>query len=174
MTISKESIIKFYQNLRKKLKDNKDEFRKKNFLGDIIGEEGYGVVEIDESEIIGNSNEIYWIFGMIERSTKNVRFFCVLNDRTKNNLLKIVRDNVNTTDDEIDDNDDELNENYSLKTRIYSDCFSSYQIVYFNRSNYILKRVNHSVWFGHGSFHTNTIEGLCSQLKGLIYNFSGI
>ena len=39
---------------------------------------------------------------------------------------------------------------------------------------YILHRVNHSVWFGQGLFHTNSIEGLWSQIKRLSNNFSGL
>ena len=34
--------------------------------------------------------------------------------------------------------------------------------------------VNHSVWFGQGRFHTNTIEGLWACLKRLSNNFSGL
>lgn len=33
---------------------------------------------IDESEIIGNGNLIYWMFSIIERRTKEGRLFCVL------------------------------------------------------------------------------------------------
>ena len=39
---------------------------------------------------------------------------------------------------------------------------------------FILKKVNHSIWFGYGDFHTNTIEGLWSQIKRLTDNFSGL
>ena len=39
---------------------------------------------------------------------------------------------------------------------------------------YILKRINHSIWFGYGLMHTNTIEGLWSQIKLLNKNFSGL
>ena len=39
---------------------------------------------------------------------------------------------------------------------------------------YILKRINHSVWFGFGLFHSNNIESLCGQLKRYTNNFSGI
>ena len=39
---------------------------------------------------------------------------------------------------------------------------------------YILHRVNHSVWFGQDLFHTNTVEGLWSQIKRLSNNFSGL
>ena len=39
---------------------------------------------------------------------------------------------------------------------------------------YILHKVNHSIWFGQGLFHTNTVEGLWSQLKRLTNDFSGV
>ena len=57
----------------------------------LIGEDtniddiGYTSVEIDESEIIGNINTVYWMFGIIDRNTKEARAFCVLNNRTKEN-----------------------------------------------------------------------------------------
>jgi len=36
---------------------------------------------------------------------------------------------------------------------------------------YKLHRVNHSVWFGQGLFHTNTVEGLWATIKRLNGNF---
>ena len=39
---------------------------------------------------------------------------------------------------------------------------------------YKLRRINHSVWFGQGSFHTNNVEGVWSKLKRLPDNFSGL
>ena len=107
---------------------------------------------------------------MIDRILKDCRVFCVLNDRTSNNLMKIIKDNIGTNENEDMDLDEESLEN----TRIYSDCFASYQPNTFRENGYILKRVNHSVWFGHGNFHTNNIEGLWSQIKRLTNNFSGI
>ena len=62
----------------------------------------------------------------------------------------------------------------SVKTRIYSDCYSSNQVDDFKHLGYVLKRVNHSVCFGYGLFHTNTIEGLQSKIKKYSGNFSGI
>ena len=79
----------------------------------------------------------------------------MLNDRTKNRLLPLVTKNVATVFDE-----DELIESESCKTRIYSDCYASYQVNDFSNLGYILKRVNHFVWFGYGLFHTNTVESL--------------
>ena len=34
--------------------------------------------------------------------------------------------------------------------------------------------MNHSIWFGRGHFHTNTIEGLWSKIKRLSNNFAGL
>ena len=51
---------------------------------------------------------------------------------------------------------------------------ASYQQNRFRENGYILKSVNHSVWFGYGNFHTNNVEGLWSQIKRLSNSFSGI
>ena len=63
-------------------------------MGDNLTEKIYPVFEIDESEIIGNSEVIYWTFGIIVRITKESRVFCVLNNRTSRNLMKIIKDNI--------------------------------------------------------------------------------
>ena len=70
--------------------------------------------------------------------------------------------------------DNDLSEEESIKTRIYSDCYSSYQVNDFKDMGYLLKRVNHSIWFGYGLFHTNTIESLRGQIKRNTNNFSSI
>ena len=44
----------------------------------------------------------------------------------------------------------------------------------FKRLGYILKRVNHSVWFGYGLFHTNMVESLWSQIKYYANHFTGL
>ena len=124
-------------------------------------------MEIDESKIIGNKDHIYWMLGAIDRFTREARIFCVLEDRTKQSLLPIIRAN--------DDEGEEFNDIIeTTKTRIYSDCYQTYQPVDFERMGYILKRINHSIWFGYGLMHTNTIEGLWSQIKRLNNNFSGL
>ena len=129
--------------------------------------------EIDESEIIGNQNVIYWMFEIIERSTKEARVFCVLNNRTKENLLPIVKNNI-VKDDRYNNDDEEISEEDNVQTRVYSDCFRCYQVNDFRNMGYILKRINHSVWFGIGLFHSNNIESLWGQLKRYTNNFSGI
>ena len=50
--------------------------------------------------------------------------------------------------------------NYSLSTSYNSDCWAAYDTDDFKNNGFILHRVNHSVWFGKGIFHTNTVEGL--------------
>lgn len=89
---------------------------------------------------------------------------CVLTNRTKNRLLPIVKKYVNTMDFNRD-NDEDDNEEFSIKTRIFSDCFKIYRPVDFYNLGYILNLVNHSVWFGAGMLHTNTIESLCILLN---------
>ena len=173
LAISFEAVSKIYNTLRNKIMNKMHLFWKNNPLGEEVNSNGYCSVEIDESSIIGNQNIVIWMFGIVERISKNARIFCVLNDRTQQNLLNLVRNNVITEDNNLDDEMEE-SESESIKTRVYSDCFASYNEQRFAEYGYILKRVNHSIWFGYGSFHTNTIEGLWSQIKGLCDNFSGL
>ena len=44
----------------------------------------------------------------------------------------------------------------------------------FKRTGYILKRINHSIWFGYCLFHTNTVKSLWNQIKNFASNFTGI
>ena len=137
----------------------------------------YSSVEIDESKIISSNNEIYWMFGIVDRQTKEARIRCVLNNRTKQKLLPIVKNYIysNVDYDNMDlDDEDISNEQISTATHIFSDCFRSYQIEDFKNLGLILKRVNHSVWFGIGTLHTNTIESLWHQIKQITNNFAGI
>ena len=82
-----------------------------------------------------------------------------MNDNTCNRLLGIIKNNVYTFNN--GDNDD-------MKTHIYSGSFASYQIRDFEALGYKLNKVNHSVWFSQGLFHTNNVKGLWSAKK----NFS--
>lgn len=89
-----------------------------------------------------------------------------MNDRRKETLNPIIKKHVNTIP--------AINGNNEFQTRIYSDCFSSYRENDFNQMHYVLHRVNHSVWFGQGNSHTNTVEGLWGCLKRISNNFTGV
>lgn len=116
------------------------------------------------------------MFGMIDRYSKNAHVYCVLDNRTKESLIPLIKNDIYTTDDINVNNYQNVEDihKYCISTRIYSDCWGAYQRDDFKEIGLVLHRVNHSVWFGHGNFHTNTIEGLWSQLKRLCSDFSGI
>jgi hypothetical protein len=174
--VSLKNIQKLYRIIRHKLMASLHKYWEKNQLGKEPSDGGVSRIEIDESKIVGNQNKVFWMFGIIDRFDKECRIFCVKDNRTKETLLPLVKDNVWTTDDiKINDynSDQEIHES-CFSTRIYSDCFSSYQKEDFKELGFVLHRVNHSVWFGRGMFHTNTIEGLWSQIKRLSNDFSGI
>ena len=160
------TIIKIFRILRNYIKKFYHNYWKKNLLGLEPAEEGLPRIEIDESEVIGNSQKILWMFGLIDRSTKEARIFSVMDDRRKEKLLPLIRKNVYTYDI-IEDNRD-------YRTRIYSDCYSVYRQDDFNAMGFLLHRVNHSIWFGQDSFHTNTVEGLWACIKRITNNFSGL
>ena len=77
--IAKESISKFYRVVRNRIKERMHNNWKKNFLRiEINTKLGYGSVEIEESKTISSSNEIYWMYGIVDHNTKEARVFCVL------------------------------------------------------------------------------------------------
>ena len=89
-----------------------------------------------------------------------------MTDRRKETLLPLVKKHVYTSGLE--------NENPEFATRIYSDCFSVYQVSDFADMGFLLKKVNHSIWFGQGLFYTNSIEGLWSSIKRISNHFAGL
>lgn len=136
---STNTIIKLYQILRNLIKKYYHYQWDNSLLGIEPAEGGVSRIEIDESEIIGKNDKILWMFGLIDRANKEARVFCVMDNRRKENILPIIKNNVYTPD---------VNEeNEDMKTRIYSDCFSVYQENDFLNMGYKLHRVNHSVWF---------------------------
>ena len=68
----------------------------------------------------------------------------------------------------------ELSEEESIKFRIYSYCYSGYQVKNFKEIGFILKRFNHFIVYWYDLFCTN-IEGyLWGQIKRNTNNFSRI
>ena len=136
-------------------------------LGTEPSTNGVPRIEKDESKIIANSGRILWMFGMINRYDNEAHVYCVMEDRTQNTLLGLVKRNVYTINEHLEDGE-------TFNSRIYSDSFVSYQYNSFKEAGYLLHRVNHSFWFGSGLFNTNSVEGLWSQLKRLTHDFSGL
>ena len=56
-------------------------------------------------------------------SLREASVYCILENRTKKNVLPIIKNNVMTNDIE---GEEYNNINETTKTRIYSDCFQSY------------------------------------------------
>ena len=48
------------------------------------------------------------MFGIIDRTSKESRVFCVLNNRTSNNLMKIIKENVANNENQDMDLDEEF------------------------------------------------------------------
>ena len=69
------------------------------------------------------------MFGMIDRYTKNAHFYCILDNRTKESLLPIIKKDVFTCDDIKVNNYHSAEDlhNNCFSTRIYSDCWRTYQ-----------------------------------------------
>jgi hypothetical protein len=162
-SISISNISKIFLFLRKKIKDRMHHDWENNLMGTNPCENHKACIEIDASKLINYDGHTRWMFGLVDRGNYDIRIFFVNNNRTRDTLLPIVKKNVYTYYNSVINNHDP-NEHFPA-TRIYSDCFLSYQENDFNSSGYILHRVNHSVWFGQGSFHTNNIEGVLSRVK---------
>ena len=170
--VKKRIVSKFFNTIRIKIKNKMHKTWAENKLGIEPGPNGKSYCEIDESKIINYNNETRWMFGIYDRGTSEVRIFFVDNNRTKETLLPIIQKNVYTYYNSIENNADPNDEIYP--TRIFSDYFQTYQINDFNNLGYKLYKVNHSVWFGQGHFHTNSIESTWSRLKRLTKSFNGL
>ena len=108
--------------------------RKDHLMGDNISDDSLPFFEMNESKIIGNNNIIYWMFGIIDRISKEARIFCVLNNRTADNLMRIIKNDIDTT------NNINLEDDYNEIHLIYSDSFTAYQPNNFRQNGHILKR----------------------------------
>ena len=127
--LSLQNIQKFYRSLRKKIMIKMHHIWSENPLAKEPAEGGVPRVEIDESKIIANHNITFWMFGIIDRRDKACRVYCVKDNLTKESLLPILKKNV-MTDDDIKYNNYNSNHEiheYCISTRVYSDCFASYQ-----------------------------------------------
>ena len=152
-SISQQNISKLFSLLRTQIRIKMHEKWKNNCLGYDISEGGLPRLEIDESKIIGNQNKVYWIFGIIDSSTKDCRVFCFLDNRSRETLFPLVIKNVFIYNYLGKFNNKKDIHKYSLPTRIYSDCWAAYDKEDFKNKGCIHHRVNHSIWLGKGLFH---------------------
>ncbi|XP_076106327.1 uncharacterized protein LOC143074994 [Mytilus galloprovincialis] len=110
------------------------------------------IVEIDESKFgkrkyhKGRRVEGQWVFGGIERDSKK-SFFASVENRTKETLLKLIKDNIKPG------------------TTIISDCWKAYDCL--GSEGFEHLKVNHSVNFvdPETGAHTNSIESTWRALK---------
>ena len=92
-------------------------FWENNPLGKEPTNDGVSRIEIDENKNVGNKNKVFQMFGIIDKFHKECRVFCVKDNRTKEILILLVRDNVFILDDI------KIN-NYNSKKEIHELCFS--------------------------------------------------
>ena len=170
--ISKKQISKIMSIIRSKIMEKTYNDWNQNKMGMEPGVDGKSRIEIDESKVVTFGNTVRWMFDLCDRGKYDIRIFFVNDNRTRETILPIIKNNVYTPFPSIVDNKD-LDSNYP-STRIYSDYFTTYQTPDFNNMGFILYKVNHSIWFGEGKFHTNTIEGIWSQIKRITNYFMGL
>ena len=73
--ITKHTICNIYASLREKLRVNMHHKWSNSQLGEEIDQNGFASIEIDESEIIGNENTVYWMFGILSVKLKKLVLF---------------------------------------------------------------------------------------------------
>ncbi|CAC5386090.1 unnamed protein product [Mytilus coruscus] len=118
-------------------------------------------VEIDESKFgkrkyhKGCQVEGQWVFGGIERDSKK-SFFATVENRTKETLLKLIKDNIKPG------------------TTIISDCWKVYDCL--GSEGFEHLKDNHSVYFvdPETGAHTNTIESTWRALKKSLPKYSTV
>ena len=171
-SVSRSCLSKIYCIIRTKIMENMHKKWNLNPMGLEPCIDGKSKIEIDESKFITYNNSVRWMFGLVDRGKYDIIIFFVDDNRQKETLLPIVKKHVHTNSIRVNNNIDI--DDIDLPTRIYSDSFQSYQISDFNNLGYILHRINHSLWFAQGSFHTNNIEGVWSRIKRTTNKFWGI
>ena len=75
-----------------------------NLIGTEPTNDGKSRIEIDESSFITTNNTTTWLFGLVDRATYEIRIFYVDNNRSRETLLPIVRNNVYTYFNSIENN----------------------------------------------------------------------
>ena len=91
---ARNTIVDLFQYLRNLIRKYYHKKWNESKLGSEPVDGGVSRIEIDESEIIGRAYQILWMFCLIDRYDNTARVFCVMENRTKENLLPIITKNV--------------------------------------------------------------------------------
>ena len=94
------SIVRFY------IMKSTHKFWKDNLMGEEPGLDGKSRIEIDESKIITLGNTTRWMFGLVDRAKYDICIFFVNDNRQKETLIPIIKDNVYTCYDNLNQNKD--------------------------------------------------------------------
>ena len=71
---SQNVIIKIFREIRQKIKKYYHTLWSHTELGLEPAENGKARIEIDESELIGNANNVIWMFCLIDRATNKQEY----------------------------------------------------------------------------------------------------
>ena len=94
------SIVRFY------IMRSTHKFWKDNLMGEEPGLDGKSRIEIDESKIITLCNKVQWMFGLVDRAKYYICIFFVNDNRQRETLIPIIKDNVYTCYDHLNENKD--------------------------------------------------------------------
>jgi len=158
LKISKGTLIKINRQLQELISQYIQATYIDHQLGEITvavddGENENGIVDIDETLFCHLGRIQIWVFGLVDRVTKEFRAF-VVQDRTADTLIPIIRENVR------------------IGAIIYSDGWRSYSGL--GGLGYDHRVVIHDQGFGQGQDTTNSIESCWSHLKRVTRQSSGI
>ena len=67
-----------------------------NKMGMEPGLDGKSRIEIDESKVVSFGNTVRWMLGLVDRGNYDIRIFFVNDNRTKESMLPIIKNNVYT------------------------------------------------------------------------------
>ena len=84
-----------------------------------------------------------WMFGLVDHGEFAIGIFYLDDNRQKETLMPIVKNNVYTNAIKVNNNVDE--DDINFPTHIYLDCLQSCQENDFNPMGFILYKINHSL-----------------------------
>ncbi|HRP37607.1 MAG TPA: IS1595 family transposase [Candidatus Dojkabacteria bacterium] len=156
--VCKSTIIKINHQLQRTISDYVYGTYYCHQLGEVslIIDEGRnenGVVEVDETLFCHIEGTQIWVFGILDRATREARAF-VVKDRSSETLLTLIKEHVKP------------------EVVVYSDGWQGYSRL--EELGFDHRKVNHSQTFGEGQDTTNNIENYWKHLKEITHQSSGV